>query len=48
MGYDSKGILVLNQKYEHVISFISLVKFIIKCKLNIIEIVRNCVRWGYT
>jgi hypothetical protein len=30
MGYDSKGILVLNLKYEHAISFINLVKFIIK------------------
>ena len=28
MGYDSKGILVLNLKYEHAISFINLVKFI--------------------
>jgi hypothetical protein len=28
MGYDSKGILVFNLKYEHAISFISLVKFI--------------------
>ena len=28
MGYDSKGILVFNLKYEHVISFINLVKFI--------------------
>ena len=27
-GYDSKGILVLNLKYEHAISFINLVKFI--------------------
>jgi hypothetical protein len=35
--YDSKGILVFNLKYEHVISFISLVKFIIKCKYH-----RNC------
>jgi hypothetical protein len=31
MGYDSKGILVFNLKYEHAISFIDLVKFIIKC-----------------
>jgi hypothetical protein len=31
MGYDSKGILVFNLKYEHAISFINLVKFIIKC-----------------
>ena len=30
MGYDLKGILVLNLKYEHVISFISLVKFNMK------------------
>jgi hypothetical protein len=30
MGYDSKGILVFNLKYEHAISFINLVKFIIK------------------
>ena len=28
MGYDSKGILMLNLKYEHAISFINLVKFI--------------------
>ena len=28
MGYDSKGILVFNLKYEHAISFIKLVKFI--------------------
>jgi hypothetical protein len=28
MGYDSKGILVLNLKYELAISFINLVKFI--------------------
>ena len=28
MGYDSKGILVFNLKYEHAISFINLVKFI--------------------
>ena len=28
MGYDSKGILVINLKYEHAISFINLVKFI--------------------
>jgi len=34
MGYDAKGILVFNLKYEHVISFISLVKFIIKCKYH--------------
>ena len=27
MGYDSKGILVFNLKYEHAISFINLVKF---------------------
>jgi hypothetical protein len=26
MGYDSKGILVLNLKYEHAISFVNLVK----------------------
>jgi hypothetical protein len=32
MGYDSKGILVFNLKYEHAISFINLVKFIIKCQ----------------
>ena len=37
MGYDSKGILAFNLKYEDVISFISLVKFIIKCKYH-----RNC------
>ena len=30
MGYDSKGILVLNLKYEHAVSFINLVKFIPK------------------
>ena len=46
MGYDSKGILVFNLKYEHAISFINLVKFIIKCHVNIIDIVRNCVRGG--
>ena len=28
MGYDSKGILVFNLKYEHAISFNKLVKFI--------------------
>jgi hypothetical protein len=28
MGYDSKGILVFNLKYEQAISFINLVKFI--------------------
>ena len=28
MGYDSKGILVFNLKYEHAISLINLVKFI--------------------
>ena len=28
MGYDSKGILVFNLKYEHAISFINLFKFI--------------------
>ena len=28
MGYDSKGILMFNLKYEHAISFINLVKFI--------------------
>ena len=28
MGYDSKGILVFNLKYEHAISYINLVKFI--------------------
>jgi hypothetical protein len=28
MGYDSKGILVFNLKYEHAINFINLVKFI--------------------
>ena len=28
MGYDSKGIMVFNLKYEHAISFINLVKFI--------------------
>ena len=28
MGYDSKGLLVFNLKYEHAISFINLVKFI--------------------
>ena len=47
MGYDSKGILVFNLKYEHAISFINLVKFINYYKnatVNIIEIVRNCVR----
>jgi hypothetical protein len=39
MGYDSKGILVFNLKYEHAISFINLVKFIIKCQYH--RIVRN-------
>ena len=34
MGYDSKGILVFNLKYEHAISFINLVKFIIKCQYH--------------
>ena len=46
-GYDSKGILVFNLKYEHAISFINLVKFIkllSNVTVNIIEIVRNCVR----
>ena len=28
MGYDSKGILVFNLKYEHAIGSINLVKFI--------------------
>ena len=28
MGYDSKGILMFNLKYEHAISFINFVKFI--------------------
>ena len=37
MGYDSKGILVFNLKYEHAISFINLVKFIIKCQYH-----QNC------
>jgi hypothetical protein len=37
MGYDSKGILVFNLKYKHVIGFINLVKVIIKCKYH-----RNC------
>ena len=51
MGYDSKGILVFNLKYEHAISFINLVKFINyyqmpRSTVNIIEIVRNCVRGG--
>ncbi len=44
MGYDSKGILVFNLKYEHAISFINLVKFIkllSNATVNIIEIVRN-------
>ena len=43
MGYDSKGILVFNLKYEHAISFINLVKFIkllSNATVNIIEIVR--------
>ena len=45
MGYDSKGILVLNLKYEHAISFINLVKiYLSNATVNIIEIVRNCVR----
>ena len=47
MDYDSKGILVFNLKYEHAISFINLVKFIKLLSndtVNIIEIVRNCVR----
>ena len=34
MGYDLKGILVFNLKYEHAISFINLVKFIIKCQYH--------------
>ena len=29
MGYDSKGILVFNLKYEHAISFINLVKLFV-------------------
>jgi hypothetical protein len=47
MGYDSKGILVFNLKYEHAISLTNLVKFIkllSNATVNIIEIVRNCVR----
>ena len=47
MGYDSKGILVFNLKYEHAISFIDLVKLIKLLSndtVNNIEIVRNCVR----
>jgi hypothetical protein len=35
MGYDSKGILVFNMKYEHAISFINLVNFIIKCQYHL-------------
>ena len=41
MGHDSKGILVFNLKYEHAISFINLVKFIIKCNG---QYHRNCSR----
>ena len=43
MGYDSKGILVFNLKYERAICFINLVKFIkllSNATVNIIEIVR--------
>jgi hypothetical protein len=35
MGYDSKGILVFNLKYEHAISFINLVKFIYQMSRSI-------------
>ena len=36
MDYDSKGILVLNLKYEHAISFINLVKEgeALRCKIG--------------
>jgi hypothetical protein len=40
MGYDSKGILVFNLKYEHAISFINLVKFIIKNLMTTVKIER--------
>ena len=53
MGYDSKGILVFNLKYEHAISFINLVKFInyyqmprsISSKLFVVKKIffRNCI-----
>ena len=53
MGYDSKGILVFNLKYEHVHmhvcnqlhQFGQIYKLLSNATVNIIEIVRNCVRW---
>ena len=46
MDYDSKGILVLNLKYEHAISFIIWSNLLSNATVNIIAIVRNCVRGG--
>jgi hypothetical protein len=43
MGYASKGILVFNLKYEHAISFINLVKFIIKIVTGFKQIVMTPV-----
>jgi hypothetical protein len=34
MGYDSKGILVFNLKYEHAISFINILKKILDDFIN--------------
>ena len=45
MGYDSKGILVFNLKYEHAISFFWS-NLLSNATVNIIEIVLNCVRGG--
>jgi hypothetical protein len=42
MGYDSKGILVFNLKYEHAISFINLAKFI-----NYYQMPRSIPRSGH-
>jgi hypothetical protein len=44
MGYDSKEILVFNLKYEHASSIWSNLSS--NSTVNIIEIVRNCVRGG--
>ena len=47
MGYDSKGILVFNLKYEHAISFINLVKFINYYQMPRSISSRLVVRGGY-
>ena len=45
MGYDSKVILVFNLKYEQLHQFGQIYKLLSNATVNIIEIVRNCVRW---